>query len=219
MGSKEHYGVTEYKDKLIMRRDDDPSITPLIDRAIEKGWKTINVEGNHELKRAVWLEASMKDLSVTGYSPTPADRALLQHLEKQKSKGSGELSVGADEITRDYVQRVIPQLNRQHEEYRRRRVKAGIHTTELDRTYGLNQAPGYRKDLDDQYYRVKGALVRALETREEFAQLGKQVIRVKQSFEDGIAKFVVPDEERARLAKKQSRDLTYGKTKMGNYEV
>lgn len=219
MGEKRDYGVIEYKDKLVMRREDDPSISPLIDKAIEKGWKTINVDGNLELRRAVWLEASMKNLSVTGYSPTPADKALLQQLAKQKTKGDEDLTLRADEITRDYIRRVIPKLSREHEEFRRRRANAGISTTELDRTYGLNRNKGYRKDIDDQFYRVKGALVRALEAKEEFQQLGKQLVRVKQCFEDGIARFVVTEEERARLTKKQRKELNYSKNKMGSYDV
>ena len=194
VSNNEEKGLTEVGDRLVMKRTDDPSIAPLIERAKAKGWKCINIDGNNELKRAVWLEASMNEIEVKGYAPTPEDKTLLQQMKQQRSsnKGTG-ITLHADEIARDYVQRVIPYLEKRHEELKRRRLKAGITTTELDRAYGLNMPSGYQRELDDKYYRAKGALLRAVEAKEYFVKLGHRSLVAKQSFEDGVARFVPTD--------------------------
>jgi hypothetical protein len=177
--------------RLMLRASDDSSISPLIEEALQKGWKSVSIRGHRELCRATWLEASVRGLTVTGYTPDNSDLALLEKLKSQKKDGF--LQMKADEVVIDYMKRVIPTLQKEYEGLRQRRAKLGVTTTDIDRTYGLNlPSSTYAREVDDKFQRARGALMRAIDDREKFALLGKKQIEVQQSFEDGVCRFVLP---------------------------
>ena len=180
--------MEEHQNRLVMRVHDDSAIAPIIAKACANGWKTISARGPAELCRAVWLEGTMKGLEVKGYEPTNADLELISRLKTQ-NPGDGRFVMRADEVVQDYCRRVIPQLEKEYEDLRRRRMKLGITTTDLDRTYGINLPIGYNRDVDDKFVRARGALIRAVEDREYFGRLGRKTVEVCQTFEDGVARF------------------------------
>ncbi len=176
------------KERLVMRVQDDASIAPIIKKACANGWKIISARGSLELCRAVWIEGTMNGIEVKGYEPSGADLELISGLKKQH-RGDGKLVMRADEVVQDYCRRVIPQLEREYELLRHQRMRLGITTTDIDRTYGINLPTGDNRGVDDKFTRARGALIRAVEEREYFGKLGRQPVEVYQTFEDGVARF------------------------------
>jgi Large polyvalent protein-associated domain 7 len=182
--------------RLVLKGRTDPSIAPVIEKAMEKGWKSITVKGNWELCRATWFEGKMAGLEVKGYRPNHEDEALLLKMEEQrrKIKGSKIVLSGAD-IANDYNSRVVPHLKKQFEDLRKQRSKLGVTTTDTDRAYGINLPKGFAREVDEKFDRAKGALLRAIETRDFFLTASKERLAVKFSFEDGIARFITEGDE------------------------
>jgi len=52
----------------------------MAEMALAKGWTHIRVKGHEDFRRAVWLEAAVRGIGVTGYAPTEQDRAGLAEL-------------------------------------------------------------------------------------------------------------------------------------------
>lgn len=59
--------------------------TSMVDIAEARGWTKINVRGEIDFKRQVWLEATARGLTVEGYKPKEVDFAALKKLTKQKT--------------------------------------------------------------------------------------------------------------------------------------
>ena len=51
----------------------------------------------------------------------------------------------------------------------------------------------FLKEVDERFDRAKGAFLRAIDARDFFISAARQKLRVKFSFEDGVAKFVSND--------------------------
>lgn len=182
--------------RLVFRGDTSSSVGPLVDEVIKKGWNTLTVSGDKELQRALWLEATMRGLTVNGYEPSSNDKKLLEQMNGQKRKDDRSIKLAAADVAADFSKRVIPQLRKVYEELRRNRRDSGITTTELDRAYGLNQPSGrFQKDINDRFFRAKSALLRAVNDLEHFQSLGKRTVSVKQNFEDGVVRFVLAEPE------------------------
>lgn len=62
----------------------------MVELAEAKGWTKIKVAGHDEFKREVWLQASLKNIEVTGYKPKEVDLAKLEELKTAKNKNSIE---------------------------------------------------------------------------------------------------------------------------------
>ncbi|WP_454872531.1 LPD7 domain-containing protein [Paraburkholderia xenovorans] len=69
----------------------------MAEMALAKGWTHIHVKGHEDFRRAVWLEAAVRGIGVTGYAPNGHDRASLAELmqarmtnrvEKMETPGS-----------------------------------------------------------------------------------------------------------------------------------
>ena len=56
----------------------------MVDIAEKRQWTEIKVTGTKDFRRDVWLEASIKGLSVTGYKPSEADLAELKQKSSNK---------------------------------------------------------------------------------------------------------------------------------------
>jgi len=52
----------------------------MAEMALAKGWTHIRVKGHEDFRRAVWLEAAVRGIGVTGYAPNEHDRASLAEL-------------------------------------------------------------------------------------------------------------------------------------------
>ncbi|NGM80167.1 LPD7 domain-containing protein [Burkholderia multivorans] len=52
----------------------------MAEMALAKGWTHIRVKGHEDFRRAVWLEAAVRGIGVTGYAPNEQDRASLAEL-------------------------------------------------------------------------------------------------------------------------------------------
>lgn len=66
--------------------DDKHIAASMVEVAKAKKWETIQVKGSEEFKRNVWLEASMKGMTVKGYDPRDIDLALLNDMKKEQGK-------------------------------------------------------------------------------------------------------------------------------------
>ena len=199
-------GLQEFEKRLVLKGRVDPSVAPVIEKAKAKGWKSITVEGNWELCRATWFEGRMAGLEVKGYRPNREDEQLLKKMEEQRKKVSGsDLILTGGDIARDYNSRVIPFLQSQYDELRKQRGKLGITTTDTDRAYGINLPSGHAREVDSKFDRAKGAFLRAIDARDYFLSASKSQVPVKFSFEDGVARFVVRNEERFGMGREGVR--------------
>jgi hypothetical protein len=52
----------------------------MAEMALAKGWLHIRVKGHGDFRRAVWMEAAVRGIGVTGYVPDEQDRASLAEL-------------------------------------------------------------------------------------------------------------------------------------------
>ncbi|RQU79327.1 hypothetical protein DF141_06455 [Burkholderia cenocepacia] len=52
----------------------------MAEMALAKGWSHIRVKGHADFRRAVWLEAAVRGIGVTGHVPDERDRAALAEL-------------------------------------------------------------------------------------------------------------------------------------------
>lgn len=204
-------GLEELENRLVLKGRVDPSIAPVVERAKAKGWKAITVQGNLELCRATWFEARMAGLEVKGYRPTREDDELLKKMEAQKKKlNASELVLSGSDIVQDYNTRVIPFLQKRYDELRRQRTKLGVTTTDIDRAYGINLPTGFAREVDERFDRAKGAFLRAIDARDFFISAARQKLKVKFSFEDGVAKFVSSETYLSTGRGSQNRDLSRG---------
>jgi hypothetical protein len=201
----------EVGSRLILEDGERKSIAPVISRALEKGWKKITLSGSRELCKGAWFEARMAGLEVSGYTPSPKDQRDLEQMIAERAKGSPKLMTG-EAIATDYALRVIPKLQLEYDDLRKKRVRLGINTTELDHTYQLNLPSGLARDLDEQFFRAKRSLVRSIEERDFFSRVGKRTVQADLRFEDGIARYSVNQAQRDMLYRQQQNTLSRGRT-------
>ena len=184
--------IQESDKRIVFRGEAEPSVAPIIEKALSKGWKSITLQGNIELCRSTWYEAKMAGLDVVGYKATREDNEMLKQMQLHKNK-LAKNSFNAAEIAKDYNIRVLPVLQKRYDDLRRKRSKLGITVTDLDRAYGINLPTGYAKIVDEQFDHARVSLSRAKEDRDFFHSLGVKNVPVKFSYEDGIARFIVKD--------------------------
>ena len=68
--------------KLTVRDSSPDIVRDLVAIAEHRGWKAIEVRGEDDFRRAVWLEAKVAGLEVRGYKPTERDlQELARHLD------------------------------------------------------------------------------------------------------------------------------------------
>lgn len=75
-------------------RNDEKTVKAMLDLAQNKGWSAINIKGEQEFKRKMWLEANLRGMETRGYTPTEQDKADLQILQEGRT---------TNEITNDVV--------------------------------------------------------------------------------------------------------------------
>lgn len=80
-------------------RDSNPDIVrDLVAIAEHRGWKSIEVRGEDDFRRAVWLEAKVAGLEVRGYKPTERD---LQELARKLDARDVNSVAPAKDMNRD----------------------------------------------------------------------------------------------------------------------
>ena len=76
--------------------DDKHIAASMVELAQAKKWGTLQVKGTEEFKRNVWLEASMKGMTVKGYEPRDIDIALLNDMKKSQGKEVVQNTINKD---------------------------------------------------------------------------------------------------------------------------
>jgi hypothetical protein len=56
----------------------------MVELAQAKGWIKLNLSGSDDFKREAWLEASLRDLEITGYEARDVDKARLAELLQER---------------------------------------------------------------------------------------------------------------------------------------
>lgn len=69
---------------------DSPAVVKaMVDRAEERGWGAVRIDGSEEFKRQAWIAANARRITSVGYEPTRSDRAAAREeqarLEKERS--------------------------------------------------------------------------------------------------------------------------------------
>jgi hypothetical protein len=62
----------------------------VVKMVVAKGWTTVKVNGSHDFKREIWIQATAQGIKMPGYSPTEADRAAALHLIEARSTNTVE---------------------------------------------------------------------------------------------------------------------------------
>lgn len=87
----------EDRGRRVVTEHNDPAIAAsMIEVAEAKGWTKIKVAGHDDFKREVWLQASLKNIEVTGYKPKEVDLARLEELRGSRMKNVIEPAYGAE---------------------------------------------------------------------------------------------------------------------------
>lgn len=74
---RDQAGKVAFTDKLLSISTSSESaaaIKAMVDRAAERGWKTVHLSGSPEFVRQGWIAATAQGLTAVGHTPTEADR-------------------------------------------------------------------------------------------------------------------------------------------------
>lgn len=74
---------TESLYKLSSQTDSPAAAKAMVDRALERGWETVQVSGSSEFTRQAWVAATAHGLKAIGHTPTPGDR---QAAKKERAR-------------------------------------------------------------------------------------------------------------------------------------
>jgi len=96
-GSSFHF--KDQPDKIAFRESDNRMVSAVNDERVTKaivkmaeakGWQKIRVSGHPEFRRAVWFEASLRGLEVSGYKPTEQElKELANRMKNVVEKNAG----------------------------------------------------------------------------------------------------------------------------------
>lgn len=73
------------KTSLNTSRQDEKTISAMLDLAESKGWSSIKLKGTEEFKQKAWLEASLRGIDTKGYKPSERDLAALKAIQDERS--------------------------------------------------------------------------------------------------------------------------------------
>ncbi len=85
---------TDNGKKLKTKLESTKVASDMVDVATAKGWSEVRAKGSDTFRREVWVEASARGITVTGYKPRDEDRALLEKRLKER----GENEIEADRV-------------------------------------------------------------------------------------------------------------------------
>jgi len=76
--------------KLVTRHESPSVVASMIDLAEVRGWSSISLSGSEAFRREAWLQASLRDIDVTGYRPTKLDRVRRDELRSERLPGTAK---------------------------------------------------------------------------------------------------------------------------------
>ena len=79
---------------LATSKNDEKTVKAMLDLAQSKNWKAIQIKGDPEFKKQMWIEASIRGIETKGFKPTEAEQAELEVLQEGRTKNT---------VTNDYV--------------------------------------------------------------------------------------------------------------------
>lgn len=100
-------------ERLRTRHNRSAVAKAMLDLAESRGWDTIKVSGHPDFQQAVWLEASLKGIAVTGYAPTPQEQAALHTRQQEQDSAIIRPSVSSAPATAASPTPVQTELYRQ----------------------------------------------------------------------------------------------------------
>jgi hypothetical protein len=74
--------------KMVTDHNHPEVVSSMVDMAESKGWSKLKVAGHDDFKRQVWLEASMRGIEVSGFTPKDVDLAKLAELQQAQRTNS-----------------------------------------------------------------------------------------------------------------------------------
>jgi hypothetical protein len=89
--------------KIKTAREDGQTISDMLDTAQAKNWDSIRISGSHEFKRQMWLEAELRGIPNSGYSPSKEDLAMRDQMRETRERNS--IEAGGLSRTGEAVQR------------------------------------------------------------------------------------------------------------------
>lgn len=109
----------EDKGPRIATRTEDPVVAAsMVELAVAKGWKELKVTGSESFRRAVWLEAARRGMTVRGYEPKPQDALQLQEMKAQSPRTISIHQLGPERAraftaqTQDEALKIYPELQK-----------------------------------------------------------------------------------------------------------
>ena len=69
--------------RLVTAHEAPAIVSSMIDLAEARGWKTLKLSGTDDFRREAWLQASLRQIDVTGYRPTKLDKARLEEMRTE----------------------------------------------------------------------------------------------------------------------------------------
>lgn len=110
VGKEYHFrdqaGKVAFTDKLmsISTASESPAaIKAMVDRAAERGWETVRLNGSPEFVRQGWIAATAQGLKAVGHTPTPGDR---EAATKERTRLQVSQDASAPQRQGDAIQRV-----------------------------------------------------------------------------------------------------------------
>lgn len=102
---RDQAGKVAFTDKLlsISTASENPAaIKAMVDRAAERGWDTVKLDGSPEFVRQAWIAASAQGLKAVGHTPTPGDKEAVskERTRLEFGRSSEAPHRPADTITR-----------------------------------------------------------------------------------------------------------------------
>lgn len=76
--------------KIKTAREDAQTISDMLDTAQAKNWDNIRISGSREFKRQMWLEAELRGIPNSGYSPSKEDMAMRDQMRAARERNSIE---------------------------------------------------------------------------------------------------------------------------------
>ena len=77
-GDTSRIAFTESTFRLSTNTNSPSVARSMVDVAEARRWQGLRISGNHDFKRMVWLEASLRNVRTVGYEPVPGDQELLR---------------------------------------------------------------------------------------------------------------------------------------------
>lgn len=79
---------------LATSKNDEKTVKAMLDLAQSKNWKAIQIKGDPEFKKQMWIESRIRGIETKGFKPTEADRAELLAIQEGRTKNT---------VTNDYA--------------------------------------------------------------------------------------------------------------------